>query len=86
MNMAEKLIGHISHWYGAIGVAGVHLDEGDLHANDTVHILGHTTDITQQVGSMQIDHNDVTEAHAGDDIGIKVGDHVREHDKVFLVQ
>jgi len=82
--MGEHRIGEISHWYGEIGVAGIHLDD-DIRVGDQVHIAGHTTDLTQTVGSIQIDHEQVEEAHAGDDIGVKVQDRVRVHDGVFVV-
>jgi len=32
---------------------------------------------------MQIEHRDVQKAGPGDDLGIKVRDHVREHDRIF---
>lgn len=83
--MAERLIGHVTHWYGGIGVAGVHMDEGELHVGDTVHIVGHTSDLTQKVDSMEVEHHYVPEARAGEDIGIRAVEHVREHDRVFLV-
>jgi hypothetical protein len=34
---------------------------------------------------MQIEHKDVTEAKAGDSVGVKVPQKVHEHDKVFKV-
>jgi len=83
--MAEQLVGHVTHWFGRNMVAGVHMDEGELHAGDVVHIVGHTSDLEQPIGSIEIDHHRVDEAHAGEEIGIKVGDHVREHDLVYRV-
>ncbi|MBE0475648.1 MAG: translation elongation factor-like protein [Coriobacteriia bacterium] len=84
--MPEELIGHVTHWYGRIGVAGIHMDKGVLHEGDRIRVIGHTTDFEQQVGSIEVDHEQVPEAHEGQDIGIKVGEHVREHDRVYLVQ
>ena len=53
---------------------------------DTIHIKGATSDFTQKVESMQIEHESIEEAKPGDDIGMKVAEHVREHDKVFKVE
>ncbi|MFQ5524227.1 MAG: EF-Tu/IF-2/RF-3 family GTPase [Acidimicrobiia bacterium] len=83
--MAEQLIGVVDHWYGKINVAGVRLTDGQLNVGDTIHFLGHTTDFTETVQSMQIDHEAVTEAGPGDQVGIKVADRVRTGDSVYLV-
>ncbi|HSM02941.1 MAG TPA: EF-Tu/IF-2/RF-3 family GTPase [Acidimicrobiia bacterium] len=82
--MAEKKVGDVVHYYGEIGVAGVVLT-GELEVGDTIHVVGHTTDFTDTVESIQIDHETVEKAKKGDDVGIKVSDRVREHDEVFLV-
>jgi len=34
---------------------------------------------------MQVEHDPVTVARAGDSVGLKVTDHVRDHDEVFKV-
>jgi len=52
---------------------------------DKIHIKGHTTDLELNVDSMQIDNVQVTEAKAGDSIGIKVSERVRSGDKVYKV-
>ena len=86
MTIQTKRIGVVSHWYSNLQVAAVELTDGDLHVGDRIHVLGHTTDYEQSVGSMQIDHHQVYEGHVGDSIGIKLGDHAREHDVVYLVE
>ena len=58
---------------------------GELHEGDTIHIHGHTSDFTQKVRSMEMDHKRIDTARPGDDIGISVIDHAREHDSVYLV-
>ena len=82
--MPEEEIGRVTHWFGGVQVAAIELT-GDLSVGDTIHFVGHTTDLTQTVESMQIDRQNVTEAKAGDSIGIKVKDRVRPHDRVFKV-
>ena len=83
--MEEKKVGEIIKFFGKIGVAAIRLSEGSLKVGDKIHIVGHTTDITQTVDSMQIENQNVQEAGPGADIGIKVKDRVREHDTVHKV-
>ncbi len=80
----ERLIGKIAHYYGHINVGIIELSDA-LKVGDTIHIKGHTSDFTQQISSMQIEHADVNEAKAGDLAGIKLDEKVHEHDSVFKV-
>jgi translation elongation factor EF-Tu-like GTPase len=82
--MAEELIGKVNHWFGKIGVAGIELTD-KLAVGDRIHILGHTTDFEQEITSMQIMHQDVSEAGPGDDVGIKAQFRVRIGDRVYRV-
>lgn len=82
--MEEKLIGKIAHFYGRLSVGIIELSDA-LKVGDTIHIKGHTSDFTQQVSSMQIEHADAGEAKAGDLVGIKVEQKVHEHDSVYKV-
>jgi translation elongation factor EF-Tu-like GTPase len=83
--MEEKKVGEIIKFFGKINVAAIRLSEGSLKVGDTIHMVGHTTDITQTIDSMQIENKNVQEAGPGADIGIKVKDRVREHDIVYKV-
>ena len=82
--MEEKLIGKITHFFGHVNVGIIELSDV-LKVGDTVHIKGHTSDFTQKVTSMQIEHADVNEAKAGDAAGIKIEQKVHEHDSVYKV-
>lgn len=84
MAMPEQEIGTVAHYFGHLGVAAIKLT-GELNVGDTIHIKGHTTDITQLIDSIQIEHKGVPHAGPGDDVGIKVKDHVRENDVVYKV-
>jgi translation elongation factor EF-1alpha len=84
--MSEKRIGVVSHYFSKISVAAIELTEGDLKVGDTIHIKGHTTDLTQPVKSIQVEHHNIQAAHSGDSIGLGVLEHVREHDEVFKVE
>ena len=83
--MTETKIGTVTHYWNHLHVAGVTLTDGELHKGDKIHIKGHTSDFIQDVGSMQIDHETIDEARAGDEIGLRVSDHAREHDEVYLI-
>ncbi len=83
--MAEKKpIGKITHYFTNIGVAVIELS-GEIKVGDTISIEGSTTNLQQNVDSMQIEHEDVEEAKAGQSVGMKVKERVREEDKVFKV-
>jgi putative protease len=83
--MEEKKVGEVIKFFGKISVAAIRLTEGSLKVGDQIHIVGHTTDVSQTVDSMQIENESVQEAGSGVDIGIKVGGRVREHDVVYKV-
>jgi translation elongation factor EF-1alpha len=78
----SEAIGTVTHYFTGLSVAAVELDK-PLHVGDKVHIKGHTTDLVQTVESMQVDHQTIEEAGPGDDLAIKVDEHVREHDKIY---
>jgi len=83
--MAEEEIGKITHYFGKIGVAAIEITSGTLAVGDTIHVVGHTSDFTMQVDSMQIENASVPEATTGQAVGIKVPEHARVHDAVFKV-
>jgi len=82
--MEEKEIGKITHYFGKIAVGIVELTDS-LKVGDDIHIKGVHTDFTQKVDSMQIEHQNVEEAKAGDFVGIKVRERVHPNDKVYKV-
>jgi len=77
-----KLIGKVTHYFGNIGVAVLELTD-TLKVGDTIRIVGGTTDFTQTVDSIEIEHKKVEEAKKGDSIGLKVSQKVREGYKVY---
>lgn len=83
--MEEKKIGKVVGYFAKIGVAAVQIEDGELRIGDIIHIKGHTTDLTQQVTSMQIEKQPVEEVKPGDAVGIKVEDRVRKGDTVYKV-
>jgi putative protease len=80
----ETEIGRVTHFFDKIKVAVIELS-GKLKVGDEIRIIGNTTDFTQKVRSIQIEHEVRKEAKKGDAIGMKVDDIVREHDKVYVL-
>ena len=81
----EELIGRITHYYSHLSVCIIELTGGELRVGDVIHIKGEHTDLIQTVDSMQIEHQNVSQAEKGKVVGVKVKVKVREHDQVFLV-
>ena len=68
--MAEVKIGTVTHYFGHLGVAAVAITEGELKVGDSIHILGHTSDFTQRVDSIQLEHESIQCAGPGQNVGI----------------
>ncbi len=83
--MGEEVIGQVTDYFGKVGVAAVQVTAGILSVGDTVHIKGHTTDLTQTVDSMQLEHQGVQRAEVGQTVGIRVKERVRRGDAVLKV-
>ncbi len=79
----EEKIGKVTHYFSKLGVAAVEVQHGALHKGDKIHIHGHTTDVEQNVDSMELEHQPIVEAGEGKNVGIKVVEHVRENDDVY---
>ena len=82
--MQEKEIGKITHYYGHLSVGIIQLTD-TLKVGESIHFKGHSSDFTQSIDSMQIEHASVPEAKLGDMVGIKVAQKVHPGDKVFKV-
>jgi len=82
----EKLVevGRVTHFYPKISVAIVEL-KASLNIGDKILIKGATTNFEQTVESMQIEHKNIERAEAGQIIGLKVKERVRENDKVYKI-
>jgi F0F1-type ATP synthase beta subunit len=77
-------VGKVTHYFAKIDVAVVDLT-APLSVGDKIAIKGATTDLEQTVESMQIEHENVTTAKAGQSIGLKVKERVRESDVVYKI-
>ena len=84
--MSEELqeVGKVTHFFTKISVAVIEL-KASISVGDRILIKGPTTDLEQTVESMEIEHQKVTRAEAGQSIGLKVDDRVRENDTVYKI-
>jgi translation elongation factor EF-1alpha len=82
--MMETKIGHITHFFNRINVAVLSLTE-ELKSGDRIHILGHTTDLIQNVSSMEIEHRKVSSAGPGDEVALKVVEPIRKGDDIYKI-
>ena len=78
----EAQIGEVTHYYSQISVAVIQLN-GDIKVGERISIIGHTTEFSQTVESMQVNHQPIETAGAGDEIALKVWDYVRRGDLVY---
>lgn len=83
--MNEIEIGAVRHFFDKIGVVVIELTTGDLAIGETIHIKGHTTDVTFKVETLQIEKDKLDKAVKGQSVGTKIPGKAREHDKVFKV-
>jgi putative protease len=83
--MPEEEIGEVTHYFTKIGVAVVRIKNGELRKGDRIVIKGATTNFEQVVESMQVKNREVEIARAGDEIGLKVEERVREKDTVYKI-
>lgn len=77
-------VGKVSHFYNHISVAVVDLTK-ELRKGDKISIEGAVTNLKQTADSMQIEHQPIEVAKAGQCIGLKVNGRVRETDIVYKI-
>jgi translation elongation factor EF-1alpha len=83
--MAEEQVAVVVKFFAKPGVAALKVTGGSIKKGDLLRYKGHTTDFEEVVGSMEVDNQPVDEAKAGDLVGVKIKERVRESDKVYKV-
>ena len=83
--MPEEEVGVIVKYFAKPGVAALEMRSGSIRTGDVLRFKGHTTDFTEEVSSMEVDNKPIDEAKAGDLVGIKVKERVREKDRVYRI-
>ena len=80
-----KLIGRITHYFDKIEVGVIELT-APLAVGDTIRVVGgENTDFSQEVESMEVEHEKIKKAKKGDSVGLKIKEKVREGYKVYKV-
>jgi translation elongation factor EF-1alpha len=82
--MADQETGKITHYFGKISVAVIKLT-GTLKVGDSIKVKTHAGEFTQKVDSMQVDKKSLASAVAGNEVGLKVAQPVKEGDIVYKV-
>ncbi len=85
MEAPYEKVGRITHFYSKASVAILDLI-APLNKGDKIVIRGSTTNIEQTVDSMEIEHKQVANAQAGQQVGMKVPGRVRDSDIVYKVK
>lgn len=80
----EKQIGKITHYFGKIGVGVIELSE-ELKVGESIRVVGGDRDFTQEVSSMQIEHENIEAAKKGEAVGLKLDELAKPGDIVYKV-
>lgn len=83
--MADLKVGKVTHYYDKLSVAIVELT-GTLSVGDKIKFSRGGEDMfEQEIGSMQIEHEQKDSAKKGDVIGLKVDSEVKEGAEVYKI-
>ena len=85
MASKEIEVAIVEDYFAHVNVAAIKIMVEGIKVGDQLHFKGHTTDLVQEINSMEIEHQPVQEAKIGDSVGIKISEKVRIHDKVFKI-
>ncbi len=80
--MGEELIGKVAHFYGKISVAVVELS-GSLKVGEKIKFKRGEEEFEQTVDSMQVEHQNIQEAKAGQAVGLKTVQPTHEGAEVY---
>jgi len=83
----DKLIGEVTHYFDKIGVAALKLKSA-LKVGDTIVFRNKAGEdlFEEEVKSIQIEHESVTKAKKGDEVGIKVAQKAHDGNEAYLVE
>jgi U32 family peptidase len=86
IDMADKRVGKVKHYFNKIGVAAV-VFESKLSVGDKIKFVRNGEELFQQeVTSIQKEHENITTVKKGDDVGMKVDQPVKEGMEIFKVK
>ena len=80
----DKQIGKVVHFYDKLGVAIIDLEKGSLKVGDKIKFKKGDSEFSQNVDSLQVEHESVDEIKAGDSFGVKVDQATKPGTLVFM--
>lgn len=86
--MADRKVGTISHYYDNIGVAVLEVTDNTVSCGDKIKVTDKDGEekFSQELASIQMDHENIDEASKGQAVGIKINEAVSEGDLVFKIE
>jgi len=78
----KKFVGKVSHFFPKISVAVLDLED-TVSVGDKISIENPAGSFEQEITSMQIEHENIEAAEAGQSIGLKVVQKAKEGSKVY---
>ena len=80
----EQHIGRVTHFYNRICVAVLDLSD-ELKVGDIIRIRGRSTDFSQEVRSLEIEHEKVQSVGPGAEVALELLQRARRNDAVYKV-
>jgi len=82
----EKPLGKVTHYYDKAMVAIIKLIGGGLKIGDAVKFVKGENEFTQNIESMQIEHETLKSAKKGQEVAIKVSQPAKEGTLVYKTE
>lgn len=83
--MEGKLIGKITHYFDKAMVMVVKLDD-EIKVGDKIKIKKGEEEFEHTIDSMQVNHEGIESAKAGDEVAIKISQATKEGAEVYKVE
>ncbi len=80
-----KEVGQVVAFFRIPVVAVIRVGRRGLKLGDQIWIRGHTTNLKLTVSSMQINHQPITKAQKGDEVGIQIPSRARKGDRLYQI-
>jgi translation elongation factor EF-1alpha len=78
-------VGKVTHFFDKINVAAIGITDDVIRIGDKIRIGEFGIGVEQKIDSMQMEHQEISEAKAGDEVGIKVMTAVKSGDIVYKI-
>ncbi len=81
----EKLIGKVTHYFDKAMVMVVKLED-KIAVGDKIKIKKGEEEFKETIESMQVEHENIQKAKAGDEIAIKISQPTKEGAEVYKIE